>query len=672
MSAEAAADKWPAEPLSHGDPYLQWARLTQFEGHGAAKGRGDGAVLPLLIELNDKNGAAALADNETARVRIPGIYQSANASGLSFCTGTVLAGAVCKLRTAKPPLLRRAQLSLPLAAGEIDTAAPMPIAGDPDRLVIGIIDRGCAFLNGALRRQWSGPGRSRTRIRAFWDQGHAAGGQPWLRPEGFGYGRELDATAIDMMIARVEAGETEAAVYRTYRHLVDASGRLPPHLHGTHVADTAIGLVPDRPLPGSAKPQRADAAASAELIFVSVPELGKDDTTGASTDAFVLDAIHYILHRAGNGTRVVINVSIGAQAGPHDGSSCIERAMDELIDTRRDLAIVVAAGNGRSSGSTRRNGRWQANGLLMPNVADVPARESGSVAAFVWRTLSNDVTDSFLEVWFGRHDAPDAPDTPDAATEIEVQVTAPDGRKSGWIKPGYEARRISADKIVARLACHAAGTSALGNEAMAHLALAPSAGVRRASPAGRWLIELHNRSLYPVEFDAWVQRDEPPAELDEVLQSALEEAADPGTVAIDLGCTLGSFGTALYPLVVGASRLADNSVAPYSAGAGTAPTNRANRDVDALAPADETELTYGLWAAGVSTGSIFRMSGTSVAAPVLTRVLANWLMRQPAAMPALEIRERFLDALRSLPQNASPRDPNAAPRPPVCGLGLRL
>lgn len=155
--------------------------------------------------------------------------------------------------------------------------------------------------------------------------------------------------------------------------------------------DTAAGLPDARTLLGSAKPADADYAAAAELVFVSVPEPTEGDTTGASGDAFVLDAMHYILHRAGSTSRVVINLSIGAQAGPHDGSSCIERAIAELLASRKDLAIVAAAGNGRSAGSNRRNGRWQASGRL---AVDRPP------CAFVWRTLANDVTDSFLELWF--------------------------------------------------------------------------------------------------------------------------------------------------------------------------------------------------------------------------------------------------------------------------------
>ena len=184
--------------------------------------------------------------------------------------------------------------------------------------------------------------------------------------------------------------------------------------------DTAAGLPDARTLLGSAKPADADYAAAAELVFVSVPEPTEGDTTGASGDAFVLYAMHYILHRAGSTSRVVINLSIGAQAGPHDGSSCIERAIAELLASRKDLAIVAAAGNGRSAGtwpsslrramaalrgvaivaaagngrsagSNRRNGRWQASGRL---AVDRPP------CAFVWRTLANDVTDSFLELWF--------------------------------------------------------------------------------------------------------------------------------------------------------------------------------------------------------------------------------------------------------------------------------
>ena len=67
----------------------------------------------------------------------------------------------------------------------------------------------------------------------------------------------------------------------------------------------------------------------------------------------VLDGLRYILDRATSlapprGVPVVVNLSFGHIAGPHDGSSMLERAIHELIEAYRRAArleVVVAAGN---------------------------------------------------------------------------------------------------------------------------------------------------------------------------------------------------------------------------------------------------------------------------------------------------------------------------------------
>ena len=47
-------------------------------------------------------------------------------------------------------------------------------------------------------------------------------------------------------------------------------------------------------------------------------------------------------------TPLAVNISYGTFAGPHDGSSLLESALDELLAMgRKNFAIVLAAGNAR-------------------------------------------------------------------------------------------------------------------------------------------------------------------------------------------------------------------------------------------------------------------------------------------------------------------------------------
>ncbi|MBI3369937.1 MAG: S8 family serine peptidase [Burkholderiales bacterium] len=648
MSAAFRSLSLADEPLAkvgRPDPYLEWAELTHFGGHAGAARRGAAAPIRVIIEFN-KGQLATL--RQSGLVQIPGLYGSA-LPGACFCSGVVRRDQLAKL--AALPEVKRLSLSLPVDAGSIDMEPHRgsPLEAQNGRLVIGVIDRGCAWLNRAFRQRWSGPGSRHTRLRAFWDQGHAAAGPMWRRPVGFGYGRGLDDGAIDALIRRVDAGADEEAVYRDMDYLVSPTTRLPEHLHGTHVLDTFGGLTPAKPTRESAKPNHRSACGGAPLIFVNVPELSARDTTGASTDAYILDAIHFILDRAGPGARVVINLSIGAQAGPHDGSSCIESAIDELLDHGQDIMIVTAGGNGRQS-------RWSATGQL-------PKEKPGQHTKLLWRTLPGDVTDSFLEVWL-------RPAVPDGKLNgVQIRVTSPLGLSSKWITLGEQAQLADAGGGV-QACLFALPQSALGEDAVALLALAPSdmsaanapsTDTRRAAPAGRWMLALRNGSSCAVNFDAWVQRDEPPDGLAVAVQSRLEDAV---RATIDGGSMVSSLSSARNVIAVGATRL-DGRASPYTAFSGQALQRRATANVSAMAPADTSSIAFGLWAAGVRSGTLFRMSGTSVAAPVLARKLADWMVRQPAGTASKTLRKNFLGSLQRRPVVLPPPDPPIGSPPPI-------
>jgi hypothetical protein len=635
------------------DPYLDWAEATNFGGHGAAAGRGDGAKIPVLVEL------ARPIDDKTWPIdrvlKVPAAYAAvASAQGRTFCSGVVQRGDLTEL--AKNASIKRLTMSLPIDASTTDTVLSIgPDKGQhaaSGRLVLGVIDRGCAFLNRAFCRRGAA---DKTRLLALWDQGRAATTADWHVPGDFGYGRVLDTTAIDKLLPAATSHAAEEAIYRRLRYLARDAEPLPAHLHGTHVLDTLGGLGTVMTLPGSAKPAQDDAAASADIVFVNVPELGTGDNSGASSDAHVLDALHFILDRAGPGARVVINLSIGAQAGPHDGSSSIERAFDELMLATPGLLIVNAAGNGRHS-------QWSASGTLTD---DVP----GQAVRLDWRTLPGDVTDSFMEIWFSSEGG--AKGVPG----VSLCVTTPWGEPSGPIGPGQALHYERDGGVLARLALPP--WSALGDGPMALLALAPSDGrglgaaeqdSRRPASGGRWIVELSKEAADhgDVAFDIWVQRDEPPDGLALAVQSRLDRATG---AEIDGGSTLSSLSSAQWPIAVGALRL-DESLSTYSAELGPRASARVTADVDALAPADESPTVLGLLASAVLSGTVFRMSGTSVAAPVLARHAANWLAAQTALDTGNLLRTRFLASLDPIapqlpgPPSPAPYKPRSLPKSP--------
>lgn len=131
-----------------------------------------------------------------------------------------------------------------------------------------------------------------------------------------------DASELDAMLSKKVVDEA----------LRDAEG------HGTHVASIAGGN--GGPMAG--KPKYVGLAPNATLVIVdpSLPGLG-------FSDADVLNAARFVFDRAAAlGMPCVVNLSIGGDFGPHDGTSAIEAGLAAMVgDDKPGRAIVVAAGN---------------------------------------------------------------------------------------------------------------------------------------------------------------------------------------------------------------------------------------------------------------------------------------------------------------------------------------
>jgi subtilisin family serine protease len=157
---------------------------------------------------------------------------------------------------------------------------------------------------------------SKTRIVAIWDQTltAVAGEAP---PSGFPYGVEYTKAQIDN-----EVDGTPAGVVRER----DING------HGTHVAGTAAG----NGLASGGK--YVGLAPLADIIVVK----GGDGSFSSSRE---VDGLTYAENKAAAlGKPIVVNMSIGGQSGPHDGTSPAEVKMDEFSATPGRV-VAVSAGN---------------------------------------------------------------------------------------------------------------------------------------------------------------------------------------------------------------------------------------------------------------------------------------------------------------------------------------
>jgi subtilisin family serine protease len=174
--------------------------------------------------------------------------------------------------------------------------------------IVGIVDSGVDithpdFLDDA----------GATRIAGVWDQ--LVGSTP---PPGFTYGFHCTRAAVQTAIT---TGNLAACP------TTDMVG------HGTHVAGTAAGSGVAAAVPF----RYAGMAPEAELLVVRA---------GNSTFAEdrLIDGVVWLHGEAqSRGRPMVVNLSLGHQFGPHDGSLLFERMLDQLSGP--GFVIVVAAGN---------------------------------------------------------------------------------------------------------------------------------------------------------------------------------------------------------------------------------------------------------------------------------------------------------------------------------------
>ena len=120
----------------------------------------------------------------------------------------------------------------------------------------------------------------------------------------------------------------------------------------------------------------------------------------------LLEAAKYIYDKAG--TRpCVINVSLGTNGGPHDGSTLVEQGLDALLAAKPNRALTVAAANSFADG-VHAAGKVVANGTV----------------ELKWQVLAVPQRDIELEVWYGGRD------------RFTVELVDPSGVVRATVAPG--------------------------------------------------------------------------------------------------------------------------------------------------------------------------------------------------------------------------------------------
>ncbi|GIV34611.1 MAG: hypothetical protein KatS3mg031_2146 [Chitinophagales bacterium] len=240
--------------------------------------------------------------------------------------------------------------------------SPLDTAYNGEGVIIGIIDFGIDLNNEDFKKP-----NGETRIRYLWDQRLTGSNAP------IPYNYGVECSAFD-----INGGSCPHA---------EPIGSNPGH--GTTVAGIAAGNSRSCTL------DHAGMAPGADLIVVSFH-------FGRPFLSTFLDAVDYIFKKAdAMGKPCVINASLGAYWGSHDGRDATARMIDAILEASPGRVLVCAAGN--SQGKPPYHLGYEVS-------ADTTFTWFKYHAAFnrVWYELWADTAD-FNQVWFAFGE--DDPDT---------------------------------------------------------------------------------------------------------------------------------------------------------------------------------------------------------------------------------------------------------------------
>lgn len=362
--------------------------------------------------------------------------------------------------------------------------------------------------------------------------------------------------------------------------------------HGTHVAGTAAGNGLASPSSGT----YAGMAPEADLIIVKASRQNDGNATFRTTDT--INAMKFIQQRAAelNGP-FVINMSLGGQLGPHDGTNVDERAIDNLVNSGPGRAVCVAAGND----------------------GDASIHASGVVPAAGSSTLDVTATSKpqFVDLYTGPSD------------RFSVTVTRPDGTSLGPVSydaNGFNSPSGQASDQYLQIfnANDNKGDSDPANDQPDIFLV-----FKENAPTGTWRITLQDADSNANQlFDAWAVGDD--VRFSTFVDNNSHVIGSPGTARAAI--TVGAFVTRSQSLSLG-------SFAPFTS---PGPTADGRQKPEISAPgyylyssrsSDVAASQFGTIGTGgnapTDSTHYTGLSGTSMATPVTTGSVAVMLQTTP-------------------------------------------
>ena len=408
-------------------------------------------------------------------------------------------------------------------------------------VILGIIDSGINYSHPDFRNP-----DGTTRIAYIWDQ--TILGNP---PKGYLIGTEYTKEDINRALEETNLAKRKQIVPST-----DNVG------HGTHVAGIAGGN--GRASNGNI----IGGAPEAEFIIV---KLGKPDFEGFIRNIEIMLALRYVIEKATElGKPVAVNISIGTNSGPHDGSALLEQYIDDMATTWKNN-IIIAAGN-------EANTKNHTEGVVTQNgTATIEIKISEG-------TLYYPVT-----VWQSPLDT------------LSFEIVDPAGRRTPEIVYALGPTKfgLGASKVYTAFA----GPSPLSGNIEFGVVLLPTTS---DITSGIWKIIIKGNNVVDGKFDAWGPTLEEGGRDNFFLKPVVET-------------TITTPSTAKMGISVGAYNHITNQIAPFS-GRGYGRDNYIIKP-DLVAPGVDIS------SASHTTNGYRTLSGTSMATPHVTggvALLMEW------------------------------------------------
>jgi subtilisin family serine protease/CheY-like chemotaxis protein len=436
-------------------------------------------------------------------------------------------------------------------------------------VVIGIIDCGCDFAHPRFR--WAD---GSTRLLALWDQTGVEEG-----PCAFGALYKAD---------RINAALQVKAPYDYLKYHPGVEA------HGTHVMDIAAGCKDGA--------WKSGIAPETNLVFVELSTADVPWEGEQTLDRSFGDSVHFVealefIFRTADDRPCVINVSLGFDTGPHDGTTLVEQAIDALVNAAPNRAVVIAAGNSCDQG-------LHAQGKV-PHEGYFDLR---------WKVKEDHARHKKVEVWYSGRDI------------FIAELFCPSGQCLCQVPLGGNNADVGGSEFPRFVVAHRHGDPNNGDNVIG-IFLGPGA------EGGEWRLRLSSRQVIDGSFHAWIESNGN----QEVNKNQTVSFLDPNPeyTLNSIACGHESFTVGSYDDHKGGCLCSDFS--------GSGPTRDNRLKPDLCAPGEQ------ITAACSCSSEPVRMTGTSMSTPVVTGFIALLLAEantRGRTLTAPEIREILHSAVR--------------------------